>query len=80
MARWEHVAWSGPVKELRFIRGVEPSECLLVDNKPERIAPGRAEQVILIGTFSGREPEDRELERVAELFSARCAARAPTET
>ncbi len=63
----EVVAWSGKVKDLRFIKNAEPHEILLVDDREEYVAPGQHSRWIPIREFEGpTTPEDRELGYVAQ--------------
>ncbi len=58
------VAWSGPVKDLRFL-DAPAAACLLVDDLAAYVAPGQEDRWIPIDGWHAPYPEDdRELERV----------------
>jgi hypothetical protein len=68
----EHVAWSGPVKDLCFVRDAAVEEVLLVDDQERYVVPAQRSQWIPIAEwdapYSG---EDRELERVRGVIEGR---------
>lgn len=71
----QRVAWSGLVKDLRFVEGATPEDVLLVDDYEDYIAPGQRQQWIPIEAFSPPySPHDRELARVARIIRARMQA------
>ena len=65
----EFVRWFGNVKDLRFIKGTEVGNVLLVDDLQTYVHPEQRAQWVPIDLFAAPYPEsDRELERVtAEL-------------
>lgn len=68
----EYVKWEGETKDLGFIRGVAPEECVLVDDFHIYVHPGQEEQWIQIEQFdTPYSEEDSELSRVAQLLAER---------
>jgi hypothetical protein len=70
----EIVAWTGEVKDLRFIGGCDPVEVLLVDDLESYVHPEQRAQWVPIVPFVAPYPEtDRELERVMRRLVERCS-------
>jgi hypothetical protein len=67
----EHVAWSGPVKDLSFVRGAAVEEILLVDDQERYVVPAQRPRWIPIAEWDAPYgEEDRELERVRRVIEA----------
>lgn len=74
-ANIEHVAWSGPVKDLAFVPGADPSRVLLVDDFEQCVHPEQRGQWIPIAGYEPPfDPDDAELERVLEELVRRTTA------
>lgn len=68
----EHVVWSGPVKDLSFVRDASIAEILLVDDQERYIVSEQRSQWIPIDEWNAPYGgEDRELERVRRVIEAR---------
>ena len=60
----ECVDWSGPHKDLSFVKGHQPQNVFLVDDNKDYIALGQQAQWIQIKEFAHPYPDDYELRRV----------------
>ena len=60
----ECVDWSGPYKDLSFIKGHQPERALLVDDNKDYIATGQQAQWVQIEEFAHPYSDDHELQRV----------------
>ena|SRR5690606_8482109 len=72
----EYVVWNGPTKDLRFIRGVAPSDVVLVDDYADFIHPGQEgswEEVEYFGPPYAS--DDEALARTAQALRARVERR-----
>ena len=57
-AQTELVQWSGPTKDLTFIRGVPPAQAVLVDDNPAYVHPGQELHWVRVEEFCHPYPED----------------------
>jgi len=72
----EFVAWSGPIKDLRFVRDAEVGDAILVDDLESYVHPEQRAQWMPIAQFAAPYPDsDCELARVAEELRKRLTSR-----
>lgn len=70
--RCEHVSWSGPYKDLRFVEGADPRAVLLVDDQEPCVHPEQRDRWIAVHEFAPPYPaSDDGLERLMEILTTR---------
>lgn len=60
----EYVDWSGPYKDLDFIKSCDSSRALLVDDNPDYVAPAQQDQWVRVPEFAPPYEEDTVLDRI----------------